>query len=575
MMLRRISFAKTIALLLFPVMNLLFMHYYIYLNHYIEDVVLLYNFGTNFLSVLFDVNLLFLLFLLFTMGKMELSLLLTYFVSLLWSFVNVFYSRFFSHYITLSVISQASNLTDQAVVNSMMSGFHWIDLFFPLSLVCFILVYLRIKPLKTGNAIVWISLLTLMISMFAISVTYSAYHILKSDTRGNWVLYKSRIRGLYLGESRNAFPNSTRFALGSTRVLLGELYDRFHSLELSSEQRMSIASEVADLSERVTRSAPNQGVENVVFVVLESFLSMPIDLKVDGKEITPFLNALKNDTTVYYNGHVTPNITMGESGDGQFVFMTGILPLRDRLTVGEAKEQALPALPRLLSEKCGIQYTEIVIPSPPMIWEQKLMNKVYGINHMYCNEDVMGKRYDYLNDEEIFTLAMNTPACKQKPFFSMVLSYSTHQPYRTPVDDSFTLDAPKDSVSLMNYLIACHYTDMWLKKYVDYLKSEGVYDRTLIIITADHHAHLDALGIKDEGMKELPLFIIHGDIDNHTAWHGIMNQLDIFTTIIDLLGIENKWHGLGHTILNPNYKNSLTEHAWVISEQIIKGRYFE
>ena len=119
--------------------------------------------------------------------------------------------------------------------------------------------------------------------MFAISVTYSAYHILKSDTRGNWVLYKSRIRGLYLGESRNAFPNSTRFALGSTRVLLGELYDRFHSLELSSEQRMSIASEVADLSERVTRSAPNQGVENVVFVVLESFLSMPIDLKVDGK----------------------------------------------------------------------------------------------------------------------------------------------------------------------------------------------------------------------------------------------------------------------------------------------------
>lgn len=187
----------------------------------------------------------------------------------------------------------------------------------------------------------------------------------------------------------------------------------------------------------------------------------------------------------------------------------------------------------------------------------------------------MGKRYDDLNDEEIFTLAMSTPACKQKPFFSMVLSYSTHQPYRTPVDDSFTLEAPKYSVPLKNYLIACHYTDMWLKKYVDYLKSEGVYNRSLIIVTADHHAHLDALGIKDEGMKELPLFIIHGDINNHTAWHGKMNQLDIFTTVMDLLCIENNWHGLGHTILNPNYKNSLTEHAWVISEQIIKGRFFE
>ena len=70
--------------------------------------------------------------------------------------------------------------------------------------------------------------------------------------------------------------------------------------------------------------------------MLESFLSAPIGLTVDGKEITPFLNSLKEDSTVYYNAHVTPNITMGESGDGQFIFMTGLLPLRDKLTVGEA-----------------------------------------------------------------------------------------------------------------------------------------------------------------------------------------------------------------------------------------------
>lgn len=54
-----------------------------------------------------------------------------------------------------------------------------------------------------------------------------------------------------------------------------------------------------------------------------------------------------------------------------------------------------------------------------------------------------------------------------------------------------------------------------------------------------------------------------------------MNQIDIFTTVLDLLGIESEWHGLGHSILNSNYKNSLTERAWELSEQIIKGRYFE
>ena len=208
------------------------MHYYVYFNQYIEDIVLLYYFGSHFFSVIIDANFLFLLFLLLSLGKMELSLLLTYFVSLLWAFVNVFYSRFFEHYISLSVISQACNLTDQAVVNSMLSGFQWTDLFFPLSLVCFILVYIRLKPLKVDNTVVlWAPLLTILISLFAIFITYSAYHSLKSDIRGNWVLYKSRIRGLYLGESWDAYPNLTRFALGNTRMDQGTLT---HSVEPDS-----------------------------------------------------------------------------------------------------------------------------------------------------------------------------------------------------------------------------------------------------------------------------------------------------------------------------------------------------
>ena len=145
------------------------------------------------------------------------------------------------------------------------------------------------------------------------------------------------------------------------------------------------------------------------------------------------------------------------------------------------------------------------------------MNKVYGINHMFCNQDVVGEGYEYLNDEQVFTLAMNTPACRQRLFFSMVLSYSTHQPYRVPVDNSIVLDDPQYPNPLKNYLIACHYTDKWLQKYIEHLKLEGVYNRSLVVVTADHHAHLDALGIGDERKKELPLFIIHGDIDNRTA----------------------------------------------------------
>ena len=62
--------------------------------------------------------------------------------------------------LSLSIMSQAGNLTDQAVVNSMISGFQWTDLFYPISMICAIFVYRRIKPFATDNAVVWVPLVT-------------------------------------------------------------------------------------------------------------------------------------------------------------------------------------------------------------------------------------------------------------------------------------------------------------------------------------------------------------------------------------------------------------------------------
>lgn len=561
-------------LLLFSVANLLFMHYYIFLNHFIEDIMLSYAFGINLMTVFFDVSVVLLLFLLLFWGRMKLSLIMTFGITFMWSFANVFYVRFFNQYLSLSAIGQAENLTDQAVVNSMMAGFQLTDLYYALSLMLFVVVCCRIGTITSNRSLLLKLLLTPVVSFASIFLIYSAYHFMKSETRHNNMLYASRIRGLFFAGARNSFPNMTRFLTGSIRIVGGEIYDLYHVVVLTPQQRETIAAEAVDLSHRVTGHQPNPRIKNVVLIILESFLSSPIDLRVDGKEITPFMNALKRDSNTYYNGHVIPNITMGESGDGQFIYMTGILPLRDKLTVGEAKSASFPAFPRLLAKQYGTSYTEIVMPSPPQVWEQMQMNIVYGIENMFCNRNVLGNVVDYLNDEQVFKLAMNTPAPRRQPFFSMVLSYSTHQPYRTPVDNSLTINAPSLSDAYRNYLIACHYADMWLKRYIDYLKQENVFDNTLIVITADHHAHLDALNMGNKVKKELPLFIINGNVDNTMAWTGDMNQLDIYTTLLDILGIESSWHGLGHTVLTPNYQNSLTEKAWDLSELIIKGDFF-
>lgn len=561
--------------LLFPMLNLLFMHYYIYFHHYMEDALLAYAFGVNLMVVLFDVFSIFLVFVVLSVGRLKISLLLTFITTLLWSFVNVFYVRFFGQYLPLSILSQTTQLTDQAVVNSMIAGFQWTDMYYVLSLVFFVMLYIKIPVVELKRPVIFRLLLIPVFSFVGIFVIYSFYHALKKETRGNSLLYEKRIKELLYGDARNAYPNCTRFLIGSVRVIGGEIYDMLNEIELTPNQRDLIVKESEDMSQRFSNHIINPNIKNVVFVVLESFLSSPIDLKVDNKEITPYLNSLKKERDVYYNGYVMPNITMGESGDGQFIFMTGILPLRDKLTVGEAKNQTLPSFPRLLKEYMGTNYTEIVTPSPPQVWEQRHMNEVYGIQKMYCNYDVLGYSVNYLNDEQVFSLAMKSPCYQRQSFFTMILSYSTHQPYRSPVDDSFHLKDNTLSDAYKNYLIACHYTDKQLKKYIDFLKNKGVYNNSLIVITADHHAHLDALGMDGQVKKDLPLFIINGNIDTSKSWNGEMNQLDIFTTLLDVLGLKCKWHGLGHSILFSNYRNSVTDHVWDISEQIIKGKFFQ
>lgn len=564
-----------LTLVAFSIVNLLFLHYYVYLHHHMEDVLLLYEFPVNFMTTIFDVSVVLMVSFLLTWGKQKVSLLLTYILTFVWALVNVFYVRFFGQYLSLSAISQIGNLTDQAVVNSLLSAFQWSDFFFVLSPLLFIWIFFHVRVAPVDKRVIAAVAALPVVSVCLIVLIYSAYHVLKPDFRGNTVLYKKQVSGLVLSHSGDAFPNKTRFAVGFVRILGGEIYDIFHQLELTEQQRADISREISDYSQRVTHYGVNPELKNVVFVLLESFLSSPIGLTINGKEITPFLNALKSEENVYYNGQVTPNITIGESGDGQFIYMTGLLPLRDKLTVGEAKKTVFPALPSLLKQQYGCKYSEIVMPSPPKMWEQESMNKIYGIDTMFCNRDLLGESVEYLNDEQVFTLAMRSPLHKKQPFFSMVLNYSTHQPYRSPVDDSFMLSDASLPEGYKNYLIACHYADRWLQKYFSFLKKQGVYDNTLIVIASDHHAHLDALGMGDKVTKDLPLFIVHGGIDKSKAWTGRMNQLDVFTTLTDVLGIACDWHGLGHTVLTKDYHNSLTESNWKMSGLIIRGRYFE
>ena len=126
-----------------------------------------------------------------------------------------------------------------------------------------------------------------------------------------------------------------RFHVGCIRYLLSDLYDYYNPKVLTSEELREIEEVRNDTNGKTSDNLDNPDLKNVVIVLLESFLSLSSDLIVDNKRITPFLDSLKHSHDVYYNGHVKSNITIGESGDGQFIYMTGLLSLDRKSVVRE------------------------------------------------------------------------------------------------------------------------------------------------------------------------------------------------------------------------------------------------
>jgi lipoteichoic acid synthase len=338
------------------------------------------------------------------------------------------------------------------------------------------------------------------------------------------------------------------------------------NITLSESQINDIKQLVAKSRESISDNINMNDHSNIIFILVESYMSFTSDFRVGEKEVTPFLNSLKHDSTVYFNGRMKKNVTLGGSSDGQFIYMTGLLPLRSVLTVSKARSATMPGLPKLLGRK-----SRMVIPTVTSIWDQDQMCRQYGFDELYAIGDYSKNVMGNLTDEQVFELALQKDKESQQPFFSVILTINMHQPYVEQIDPSFPIKDDSITDELANYLNACHYTDMQIHKYIKRLKEAGLYDNSLIVIAADHPVdNTDFGGVNDD----IPLYIINSGLRPDALWQRECNQVDLYTTLLDMLGCKCDWYGLGCSLASPNYMNSVNEHSYDVSEWIIFGNYF-
>jgi lipoteichoic acid synthase len=555
-------------LLLFglSVVNLLFMHGQMTMTVEYEYPFKVDAILSNVFSCLIDTTFFFLLSMLLTRGRVKGALLMTFILTALLSFCNVLYSRFFGHYLPNLAILQMGNLNDNDVMGSTLTGFRWQDLFYILWAVLFGWLYKRYDKVELKTQ--W---LKTMGWLWGVMLAGVVAFILVLGLLHDHDLEISFVRFSPIKQQYTQAPNNMLYRSGFLRRAL-VCYDDFiqTNLELDESQKEAIRREYTDYKQRTT-TATVEGEKNLIFIIVESYLAQTSDLVVDGKEITPFMNRLKRDSMVYYNGHMHPNIDMGESSDGQFIYMTGLLPLKSEITINIAKDKTFCGLPAMLMKSGKLKHSHIIVPTSPTFWEQDKMNeKMYS---KFDYDKVLHGNED-LDDEQVFAMATQVEASAPQPFFSLVLTMSMHNPYTKCVEHGFTLKDDSLSEEYRNYLVDCHYTDMQIERYIGGLKQRGLYDNSVIVITADHHAHPVHLNMGSKVSDELPLYIINGGIDREHAWTGRCNQLDVYTTLLDMFGIRSDWRGLGHTLLNANYQEYPIEKLQTLSDWIIRSNYF-
>ena len=529
------QFTFPLSLILLCYINLQYMHYSILIDKYSLTP---FSYLENIIHAFIDICLLFFIPL-YLIGKKTYLFFIPYTIITILVIVNVSYSRFFYTYMPPILYGEFNNL-DGLSAN--------------------VFATIRFSDITI--------LITTLASILSYKQFHRAYSEIRRKTRRIFSLYILGIAFVLLGgliatatihwSSLNykyvhPFKNSPTESIFKFGIIYGTI------IQCASNNKQDCnPEEVAKLEpffyeSKYSIEYPPK--ENIILIIVESLLSFPIDLKINGIEITPTLNKLV-EKGAYYNNNMTSLIQLGESSDGQFTYLNGLIPKTKGVTIYDYFNNTFVSLPKLLKkQKPGIE-CRMVIPTSSKTWRQDGVCIQYGFDKLYSRKEYTLSNYkeNWLNDKLLFEYAASIDKNSKQPFFSLILTSSTHSPYTKAVEDYLIPFPDTYSEELKNYLSNVHYMDKYLGKYLNFLKENHLYHNSLIIIASDHSISNDWLKSKEEDNVsfQIPLYIVNSPQKIDKTSDYVITQADLFPTLLDLGGIHSEWRGVGNSLLCPD-----------------------
>lgn len=470
------------------------------------------------------------------------SLIVIYTLMSILLYANAVYYRFFSDYITLPTISQTQNFGDLG--GSIISLLKPSDVLFFVDVL--LLIYLSLsKKIQKDNSRVKYKKAIPMIA-FALAISALNLGLANADrpqllTRGFDRNYIVKYLGMY---------NYT-------------IYDATETIKASSKRALADSDDITEVINftKSNYAEPNQEYfgaakdMNVIYIHLESFQNFLMNYKLNGEEVTPFLNSLIKDPNTLYFDNFFHQTAQGKTSDAEFMLENSLFGLPQGsayITKGQNTYQAAPAI---LKEN---GYASAVFHgNSGSFWNRNEIYKAFGYDHFfdanYYDTSSPEDMAEYgLLDKPFFEQSVDLMKTLPQPFYSKFITVANHYPYKMNQDLTTISKADTGDASVDNYFQTARYADEAIEQFMDELKQSGLYDNSMLVFYGDHYGisenHNKAMEkiigkeitpYESANLQRVPL-IIHVPGMQGGVNHTYGGQIDLLPTLLHLLGINSQ-----------------------------------
>lgn len=458
-------------------------------------------------------------------------------------YANVVYFRFFSDFLTFSTLNQAGNV--ESMGGAVSASFKWYDFVYFIDTIIYLAILIFKRKWLDNRAFSKKFVPVVMatsVALFFLNLAFAETDRPELLTR----TFDHKYLVKYLGPYNFTVYDGVKTIENNQQKALASEDDLTKVLNYTKQKRTEPNPEYYGAAKK----------KNIIKIHLESFQTFLINKKVNGKEVTPFLNKLSSGNQDFtYFPNFFHQTGQGKTSDSEFTMDNSLYGLPQGSAYSLKGDNTYQSLPAILDQKQG--YTSNVMHGDyKTFWNRDQVYKHFGIDNFYdatyydmSDDNIVNLG---LKDKPFFKASADYQSKMKKPFYSHLITLTNHYPFTLDEEDA-SIDKPNTGDSTVDgYIQTAHYLDQALEEYITDLKKKGLYDNSVIMIYGDHYGisenHNNAME-KLLGEKIAPAKFT--DLNRTGFWlkvpgkSGGINkeyagQMDVMPTLLHLVGIDSK-----------------------------------